>query len=141
MIPWCFSYYCLRCLGFSPCCSPFRCGILLGKSETRNKLSRFGGAPFSFGFSEPNKHTGKNREVFEDDWKDRRFFEMVLWNGEKFEGPPTTNMDTQNCFIWNPCCFYSFLRRLLIVFHTPVGFLLPTVALLLRVCFWLTKSF
>eukprot|EP00434_Breviolum_minutum_P023068 symbB.v1.2.020353.t1/scaffold1703.1/size108286/5 len=24
MIPWCFSYYCLRCLGFSPCCSPFR---------------------------------------------------------------------------------------------------------------------
>jgi len=82
-----------------------------------------------------NKNTGKNREFFEDDWKDRRFFEKVLWNGEKFEGPPKTNMDTQNCFIWNPCCFYSFLRRLLIVFHTPVGFLLPTVALLLRVFF------
>ena len=92
MIPWCFSYYCLRCLGFSPCCSPFRCGIFFGKFWHPKQTFRFGGNPFSFGFSEPNKNSGKKPGRFlKMTGRIRRFFEMVVWNGE-FEGHPKTNI-------------------------------------------------
>ena len=139
MIPWCFSYYCLRCLGFSPCCSPFRCGKHVASLKPRQTTVVLD-FPLTRSFSEPNKNSGKNGQFLKMTGRIRRF-----WNGAlewwKVWRTPKTNMDTQNCFIWNPCCFYSFLRRLLIVFHTPVGFLLPTVALSLRVCFLSTKSF
>ena len=78
--------------GFQPMLFSFQVRDFFWQVWHPKQTFRFGGNPFSFGFSEPNKNSGKKPGRFlKMTGRIRRFFEMVVWNGE-FEGHPKTNI-------------------------------------------------